>query len=213
MRKLFAILAIFVGAVCLMVAPSGADNPNPPNPGVCAGTHLFPPDETTTSITVTAPEGKLISGYCVKAGSLNQGDGPVYVVVDPPAKTVTITHPSGKDISHYVVTYVDEPVETTTSTTAEETTTTVVEETTTTTVDQTTTTVDVGGSSTTVVNETSTTAPGSSTTRRVSAQSHGKGAELPRTGSSTLWLTLLGSSLIAIGLALSVTSRRRMVLP
>jgi len=59
------------------------------------------------SITVTAPEGKLISGYCVKAGSIKQGLGPEYVEVDPPAASVVITHSSGKDISHYTVTYID----------------------------------------------------------------------------------------------------------
>lgn len=76
------------------------------NPGVCAGTHLFPPNDHTKSITVTAPEGKLISGYCVKAGSIKQGNGPFYDTVDPPSKSETISHPSGKDISHYTVTYV-----------------------------------------------------------------------------------------------------------
>jgi len=68
------------------------------------------------SLTLTAPEGKLISGYCVKAGSANQGLGPESYTVDPPAKSVTISHSSGKDISHYSLTFVDEnspPTETT----------------------------------------------------------------------------------------------------
>jgi cell division septation protein DedD len=81
---------------------------------------------SNASLTVTAPEGKLISGYCVKAGSENQGLGPESYTVDPPAKTVTITHSSGKDISHYSLTFVDEetpPTETTpTDTTPTETT-------------------------------------------------------------------------------------------
>ncbi|MDQ3542817.1 MAG: hypothetical protein M3431_02970, partial [Actinomycetota bacterium] len=42
--------------------------------GVCDGTHL--PAPGGTSVTVTAPEGMLISGYCVKAGSIEQGNGP-----------------------------------------------------------------------------------------------------------------------------------------
>lgn len=56
-----------------------------------------------TTLVVTAEPGYLITGYCVKAGSDNQGDGPVDVVVDPPAATVTISHPSGKAISHYTL--------------------------------------------------------------------------------------------------------------
>jgi hypothetical protein len=56
-----------------------------------------------TTLVVTAPEGFLITGYCVKAGSEKQGDGPVDVVVDPPATEVTISHPSGKAISHYTL--------------------------------------------------------------------------------------------------------------
>ena len=59
------------------------------------------------SVTVTAPKGQLISGYCVKAGSEKQGDGPRYVTLNPPVSTVTITHPSGKDVSHYSLSYVD----------------------------------------------------------------------------------------------------------
>ena len=81
---------------------------------------------SNASLTLTAPEGKLISGYCVKAGSANQGLGPEFYTVDPPAKSVTISHSSGKDISHYSLTFVDEqtpPTETTpTDTTPTETT-------------------------------------------------------------------------------------------
>ncbi|MFD6140885.1 LPXTG cell wall anchor domain-containing protein [Promicromonospora sp. NPDC060271] len=55
------------------------------------------------TLEVTAEPGYLITGYCVKAGSDKQGDGPVDVVVDPPSATVTISHPSGKAISHYTL--------------------------------------------------------------------------------------------------------------
>ncbi|WP_022888473.1 hypothetical protein [Agromyces italicus] len=61
------------------------------------------------TIEVTAPSGKLIDYYCVKAGSANNGNGPVIVPVQPPAPTVVISHPSGKDISHYSVHYIDVP--------------------------------------------------------------------------------------------------------
>lgn len=57
-------------------------------------------DGNLTEITVTAEPGYLITGYCVKAGSDKQGDGPEYVTVAP-TETVTIKHSSGKDISHY----------------------------------------------------------------------------------------------------------------
>ncbi len=99
-------------AFVALAADARAENDNV-NEGVCqpqAG-HLSPPNSTTKSITVEAPEGKLISGYCVKAGSIKQGNGPEYVTVDPPAASVTITHSSGKDISHYVVFYINKPVD------------------------------------------------------------------------------------------------------
>ncbi len=76
--------------------------------GVCAGQSSGKIDVSGshTTLTVVAPEGQLISGYCVKAGSINNENGPVYVSVNPPAAQVTISHPSGKDISHYSVLYV-----------------------------------------------------------------------------------------------------------
>lgn len=55
------------------------------------------------TVTVTAPPGYLIDGYCVKAGSVKQGDGPVYVDVDPPVAELTFGYPSGKAVSHYSV--------------------------------------------------------------------------------------------------------------
>ncbi len=48
------------------------------------------------SVTVEAPEGELISGYCVKAGSAKQGEGEggaYFVELDEPAASVTITYP------------------------------------------------------------------------------------------------------------------------
>lgn len=55
------------------------------------------------TLEVTAPDGFLITGYCVKAGSDKQGDGPEDYTVDPPQATVTIEHSSGKAISHYTL--------------------------------------------------------------------------------------------------------------
>ncbi|GAA1987773.1 hypothetical protein GCM10009718_26600 [Isoptericola halotolerans] len=64
------------------------------------------------AITLTAPEGKLISAYCVKAGSAKKGEGPKIVVLDEPQAEVTISYVTGnkcKGISHYSVAYVDAP--------------------------------------------------------------------------------------------------------
>lgn len=62
------------------------------------------------SITVTAPDGMLISAYCVKAGSTNAGDGPHYVTLASPQKTVTLTYTDSdgkaKALSHYSLSYV-----------------------------------------------------------------------------------------------------------
>jgi len=63
------------------------------------------------SITVTAPEGKLVAGYCVKAGSAGQGDGPESFLLQPPVEEITFGHSSGKDISHYTIHFVDKPID------------------------------------------------------------------------------------------------------
>ena len=88
---------------------SGQSDPAHNNDQVCSGLDSGKIDisGSTGSITVTAPEGKLIDGYCVKAGSVQNGNGPSYHEVNPPQQTITITYPGGKDISHYSVSYVD----------------------------------------------------------------------------------------------------------
>jgi hypothetical protein len=62
-------------------------------------------DPKTVTVTLSDEDiaaGKVITGYCVKAGSAQQTDGgPVYVTLDPPVTTITFGHPSGKDVSHY----------------------------------------------------------------------------------------------------------------
>ena len=125
MKKLMMIAAMiaafgFGGAAA--VAASGDKPPSTPGHGsndqVCPAGDSGKIDVSGSqaSITVTAPDGKLISGYCVKAGSANQGLGPEFYTVSPPAKSVTITHSSGKDISHYSLTFVDEGTHTTDTT-------------------------------------------------------------------------------------------------
>jgi hypothetical protein len=125
------------------------------------------------TVTITAPDGFLISRYCVKAGSENQGDGPVYVDVNPPQKTVTISHPSGKDISHYSYSLV--PVETTTETTTMEITTT--------TTDTTTTTETTGTTPTTETTATTPTTPVTTTqpTERTTTETTETTATTPTT--------------------------------
>ena len=55
------------------------------------------------SVTYTAPEGQLITAYCVKAGSANQGDGPVIVQVDPARSSITFSYPGRDAVSHYSI--------------------------------------------------------------------------------------------------------------
>lgn len=62
------------------------------------------------TIELVAPEGKLISAYCLKSGSDNADLGPKIVELDVPVDRLTVAYPTGgtcKAISHYAVTYVD----------------------------------------------------------------------------------------------------------
>jgi LPXTG-motif cell wall-anchored protein len=160
-----------------------------------------------------------VSGYCVKAGSINNGNGPVYVAVDPPQASVTFGYPGGKDISHYSATFVDIPEDTTptvpqTAPTVPEETPTVPEETTTT-------------AATTVVTEESTTTtaqeqlvpvptPAPSTPDQVDSQGpvpssavlSASTEQLPTTGSSNTGTLLLGGGVLVTGLALVRFTRR-----
>lgn len=158
------------------------------------------------SVTVTAPEGKLIDGYCVKAGSSSTGDGAEYVSVDPPQETVVITHSSGKGVSHWSVSYVDDPATTTTqpgdTTTTTDVSGTTITSTTTTDPSSTTTTGDT--STTTSAGSSTTTNPSSSTT--TSAEGGGGGGgddggddDVDDTTLETLPLTGFGDLFAAIG--------------
>ena len=102
MKKLMIILALRAGSVFFagsMVA--AADQ-------VCPDLDTGKISANQQTVKITAPDGYLIDSYCVKAGSANQGDGPVIVDVNPPVKSLTISYPGGKDISHYSVSYVRE---------------------------------------------------------------------------------------------------------
>jgi hypothetical protein len=107
MLKKLSLVALVLGfgvitAVSAVSAPVNADEHQE---GVCSDsaygdTHLSTVGNQT-SWTIEATPGFLIDKYCVKAGSINQGDGPEYHEVTPPAASVTIEHSSGKDISHF----------------------------------------------------------------------------------------------------------------
>lgn len=99
---LYATASVMASAV--PIAPAEA--------GVCPAEGEVEVSGEQTSVTVTAPAGMVITGYCVKAGSVRQGNGPVFVTLDEPATTVTITHVSGKAISHYSVFYEPTPTPT-----------------------------------------------------------------------------------------------------
>lgn len=64
------------------------------------------------TVLLTAPEGMVITGYCVKAGSDGQGDGPEYPDLRPDQLNLNsfeISHSSGKAISHYSFSYAPAP--------------------------------------------------------------------------------------------------------
>lgn len=217
-------LASLVTAAALTIASPALATENQ-NEGVCQpqSAHI---QANTASVTVTAPEGKVITGYCVKAGSIQQGNGPEYVSVDNLTE-VTITHSSGKTISHYIVFYADRPVDTTTTTPEVTTTSTLPDTTSSTTLAPTTTTSPTSSTvpittapestttsspsttvtpttspqttsapSTTAAPTTTTTSPGTTTTTTVPT------IELAKTGSgeTTAKTLLLGALAVMLGL-------------
>lgn len=103
LRRFVALLLMLPVAVIGAQAGSPAFASN-----VCAGDHLFPTNEVDKkSFTYTAPDGFLVSGWCVKSGTLPEyhdaADGHGHVL---PAKSVTIEHSTGKEVSHYSVSLV-----------------------------------------------------------------------------------------------------------
>lgn len=111
---------ILIGATLVVAGIIGVAGANPasaegevPQVPVCEPKEDHLPGNNAIEIPVTAPAGKLISGYCVKSGSIKQDLGPEYVYFDPPVPSVTITYtksPTEKEISHYIVFYVEATV-------------------------------------------------------------------------------------------------------
>ncbi|MCW2765950.1 MAG: hypothetical protein JWO11_1909, partial [Nocardioides sp.] len=95
-------------AVLSLVGATTAAATNDDDDQVCAGLSSGKIDTKgdPQSVTVTAPAGKVIVGYCVKAGSEKHGDGPVYVTLAVPVTSLVVRHPSGKAVSHYSLAYV-----------------------------------------------------------------------------------------------------------
>jgi LPXTG-motif cell wall-anchored protein len=170
------------------------------------------------TVTVTAPDGWLIDGYCVKSGSVQQGNGPVYVVVDPPRKTVVIAYPGKDSVSHYSYSLVRESTTTTAgpTTTIEPTTTTEVTTSSTTTTQPTEesstttfppTTIPESTTSSTSSVPTSTTTPAPTTTAHTDPTTPSTlPSELPHTGGVD-GVAILAGVIMMLGVGLAMLSR------
>lgn len=109
MRRTVALTAaalLALPVIALSSAPAQAEDDG--NDGkVCLGLDSGKIDTTgdPQTVTVHAPAGQLVTGYCVKAGSLQQGNGPVYVELEEATDVLVIRHPSTKAVSHYSLSY------------------------------------------------------------------------------------------------------------
>jgi len=112
-RVLAAALLLAGGAVAFSAVPAFATEVIPIDPPAGAPTDkcadLTEPKQDTEgnplSVEISAPDGFVITMYCVKSGSDNQGDGPLYFEVVPPTQTLTISYPDGRELSHYSFAY------------------------------------------------------------------------------------------------------------
>jgi hypothetical protein len=107
--RILLVVALFAVPAALGGSPYKVDANDKVCTGLTSGKIDVSGDHTT--LTLTAPDGYLISGYCVKAGSVNQDEGPEYYAVEPPAASVEISHSTGKAISHYSYTLVEDASE------------------------------------------------------------------------------------------------------
>jgi LPXTG-motif cell wall-anchored protein len=107
MRKHTALLlAAMAGVVGVMGA--GSQPVSAQNAGVCEpldSGKIDTEDPDAATVTVEAPDGKLIDGYCVKAGAEQSGGGPIFIPVTPPAKKVVVDYPNFDSVSHYSLSY------------------------------------------------------------------------------------------------------------
>jgi len=157
-KTVLAVLAAMV-LTLLAVNPASSASDNGNGQETCPGEGKVELEDGGATITVEAPDGEVVTGICLKAGSDNDnGNGcegglvNVELLEDDWAGSVTFVladYGLTCGLSHYV------PEFATTTTTVPETTTTVPE--TTTTVPETTTTVILSPTTTTTVPETTTT--------------------------------------------------------
>jgi LPXTG-motif cell wall-anchored protein len=106
------LLLATVGLASPAAALPAAISPGSDGGQVCKGmsSGKIEVEGSATSVAVTAPEGQLIVGYCVKAGSVKNGLGPRYVELEEPVTSVTLTYEvdgKARDISHYALDCVD----------------------------------------------------------------------------------------------------------
>jgi hypothetical protein len=182
-RVLAAALLLGGGAALFAAAPAYADIiPTDPPEGasdqVCEDL-TFPKTDLGGELEtyeISAPDGYVITGFCVKSGDDNSGGGPEYYLVDPPTQTVTISHSTDKAISHYSYSY--EKVTTTPPSTPPVTTPPV-----------------------TTPPETTHTTPPVETTP--AGGGDGEGKELAETGFDNGWLLFAGIGAIALGGAIA----------
>ena len=106
-RALAALAAAALGAGYLTAAalPAGAA----PGDAECGSLdsgirETYDDGYATPPLTVTyrAPAGQAAVGYCVAAGGVHLGEGPVYVRVDP-TEVLTFAYPGDRGITHYTV--------------------------------------------------------------------------------------------------------------
>jgi hypothetical protein len=102
-----ALLALPVLALSTNAAYAGGSDDDGNDGQVCVGLDSGKTDTSgdPQTVTVEAPEGMVITDYCVKAGSSKHGDGPVYVELEETTDVLVIRHPSGKAVSHYSLSY------------------------------------------------------------------------------------------------------------
>lgn len=107
MKKIAAALAAVLVAGGLSLGAATAASADQPD-FICSEAgyeaKVDTPDNPAT-VEYTAPAGKLVDSYCVKAGTEK-----FIVPVTPPTATVLIDHPEKGSVSHYQVHLIDAPV-------------------------------------------------------------------------------------------------------
>lgn len=102
-------LALAAGALALLPVFAGLASPAQAAavgncPDLDSGRVVVPGNQD--QITVTAPAGKTIVGYCLKSAGLRGTTGaPYQVVLDSPATSVVLTHRDGGNLTHYSLLY------------------------------------------------------------------------------------------------------------